>query len=250
MIDGRALFPSPEESSKEHLLSLKERVEPRLILLTILAFLVIIILAPFRPLLKWIILGLLVTVFFALGRLSWRQTLARFLVFLPLLIFLVVAVFLFPEGREAGLSRPVAAEILVRSLLAWLVLMGASGFLDFQGLIQAGEAWRLPPFLLALLALSGRYLPLMKEELNRQHRSLKLRWGEKIPWSRRIYLLKALLSHNFFLLLRRAQKIHQSILSRNFSGKWVLTRKRPLTWSEWLWLGILLILVGGAWLWL
>jgi len=233
MIDDRPLLPSPEDSSQKFPLSLKERVEPRLVLLTVLAFLVIIILAPFRPLLKWIILGLL----------------ARFLVFLPLLIFLVVAVFLFPERGEAGLSRPVAAEILVRSLLAWLVLMGASGCLDFQGLIQAGEAWRLPPFFLALLALTGRYLPLMSEELNRQHRSLKLRWGEKIPWSRRIYLLKALLSHNFFLLLRRAQKIHQSLLSRSFSGKWVLTSKRPLTWSEWLWLGILLILVGGAWWW-
>jgi len=100
-----------------------------------------------------------------------------------------------------------------------------------------------------MVALSSRYLPLMRAELNRQHRALLARSSKRLPWSRRLILIKALLIHNFSLMMERAQKIHQSLISRNFSGQWVLALRHRLAWYEWMIMVFMLVLVGSFLWW-
>lgn len=223
-------------------------IDPRIILFWCASLIMIVSLTPFRPLIKWLILSLIISANFGLTKFSWRIICRRFFLLLPLLIFLSLSIIFFSAQPFSMFSRKVALEILVRSIMVWGILVSCSGLLNFKESIQALDRLRCPTYLIMMIGITFRFLPLIREDLRHQQQALKSRTFGHIPWSHKLRLASSLISHNFFRVFEKAQKIHWSLISRNFSGKWISTQKHHLTWWEWGIIGLILIF-NGVFLW-
>ncbi len=237
-------------NSKQHFSSLQQlpTIDPRITLFWCFSLILVISLTSFSPLLKWLILSLIISANFRVGKFSLRTITRRFLLLLPLLIFLSLSIFFFGSRSSSPFPQKHALEILIRSLLVWGSLISCFGLLRFEGTLQALDRLRCPRSLTMMVGLTFRFLPLIRENLEHQHHALQSRLFGRLSWPRKLHLAKSIISHNFFQVFEKAQKIHWCLISRNFSGKWTSSPQHHLTWWEWGLIG-LISLFNGVFLW-
>jgi cobalt/nickel transport system permease protein len=190
------------------------RLDPRLKLVTTIAFIVAVVATPpggWRPLAAE---GLILAFLIGLSGVPPRDLWARWLGFAVLVGFLAAMVALAapPERRAA-----VALGALAKNSLAFLAVLTLAHVTPFPKLLGALRRLGAPAVLVATLHFMYRYLHVLADELDRMaraRRSRSFRRSGRLDWG----LLTGLIGVLFLRTLERGERVHAAMVARGWDG--------------------------------
>ena len=216
----RGIDSSDALSSQDTWLS---RRDPRALILTTLAFLVVVVSFPRHAVAALLPLAFYPVVLARLGEIPLPMVGTRVLLALPLALMVGIFNPLFdtsPRGELLGQAISGGwlsfASIMVRAVLAVAaatVLFAAAGMPRIcAGLNQMG----MPAVLTTQLLLLQRYLLVLAGELGRMNLARELRSNDRGDMPLAVY--GPVLGNLLLRSVERAERIHQAMLSRGFNG--------------------------------
>jgi len=199
------------------------RRDPRALILTTLAFLVVVVSFPRHEVAALLPLALYPVVLARLGRIPLPMVGSRVLLALPFVLMVGLFNPLFDTSPRAELlGQSISggwlsfASIMVRAALAVAaatVLFATAGMPRIcAGLNRMG----VPAVLTTQLLLLQRYSLVLAGELGRMNLARELRSAERGDMSLAVY--GPVLGNLLLRAVERAERIHQAMLSRGFSG--------------------------------
>ncbi|CAN5859688.1 cobalt ECF transporter T component CbiQ [soil metagenome] len=194
------------------------RLDARCKLLGALAFVVAVVVVPVGVWWPLTVAGLVLAFGVGLSGISTGLILRRWLIVLPLVVFVSAMIApTHPARAEVG-AWAVALSIIARNGLALLTVLLLAGVTPFPALLQALRRLRVPTVLVATLHFMYRYLFVLTEELGRMlqaRRSRTFRRSSWIVWNRNTGLIGALFLRSF----ERGERVHAAMLARGWDGK-------------------------------
>ncbi len=205
------------------------RLDPRIKLVAVLAFVILSAVLPAWPLTRFAPLAVLVLTGLAFTRLPWGFVLARCLLVLPFVG--LVALFLpFTRGEHvlvelAPIGLPIYAEgvqlalaILVKGTLAILAVSWLVFTTPFSRLLLSLRALRVPRVIVAVLGFLFRYLDLLADEGLRVRRARQARSpGRPRRWRGRS--TGGMVGRLLLRTLDRAERVHRAMVARGYDGE-------------------------------
>lgn len=162
----------------------------------------------------------------------------------PLLLILFLAQCIFTPGGEVllavgpvqllssrGLTLGTSAVLRIGVVIAAAILLTTSNSRDFiSGLVQ----WRVPYEIAFMVAVTIRFLPVFKEELNNVVTAVQLRGVElkKVPWGHKLKLYGHLLFPVVYGAMLGAQQLAVAMEARGFRAYPQRTYLRQLKLSS------------------
>ncbi len=205
------------------------RLDPRVKLVTVLAFVVGVSTLPVVPLTLFLWPAVLVLSALLVAGLPFLFVLSRSLLVLPFV--LMVAMFLpFTRGPTPlwvlpGLELTVYQEglqlslaILIKGALALLAVEWLVFTTPFHRLLLAMRAFRVPRVIVVTLSFLFRYLDLLADQSQRVRRARMARApGGTVRW--RLRSTGGMIGRLLLRALDRADRVHQAMLARGFDGE-------------------------------
>jgi cobalt/nickel transport system permease protein len=192
------------------------RLDARLKLLFVLAFLIAVVITPPG---NWRLLGalgLLLSFLIGLSGAPPRTLLLRWLGFLALVGFLAVLIAPgLPASEHLGVA-PVLLGILAKNSLAFLMMLVLAETTPWRELLVGMRRLKVPRVLVATLELMERYLNVIRDELVRMLTARRARSFRKgnLSWG----LLTGLLGMLLLRSLDRADRVHAAMTARGWDG--------------------------------
>lgn len=186
-------------------------------LLATLAYVVLVVVTPFRHW-EWLIVeaGVL-AVTIAASRVSILELLRRWLTFLPLVGFLALTIAPgHPDRPSMGLLA-VVLLLLARNSLAFLAVITLSTKTGFAPLLRSLQRFGAPSVLVGTLYFMYRYVHVLSDERDRMLQARRARsFGRsgRLEWP----LLAGLIAVLFLRSLERGERVHDAMLSRGWDG--------------------------------
>lgn len=241
--------------------SLVHRLDPRLKLLAVVAY---VLAATSTPLGDWLTLAALAWLALAavlLARIPLAEALKRSSVTLPFVGIIALSVPFTQTGQPVwswsvwGLRLTVTdaglilfATVVIKSWLSVLVSGLLVATTQFTDLVHALRALRLPPVLVEIISFMVRYLFVLVEEAMRLMTAREARSagkGGSVVWRTRV--LGGMIGSLFIRSYERSERIYAAMLSRGYSGQahrlTSLTWQPSDTWACLVWLTLLAGLV-------
>lgn len=184
-------------------------------MICIFSLVVVVAVTPIRYYEKFLAYTLMIVLLGLISRVSVKYYFARFIILLPLLVFLGVILFVF---SEKGWSEKVMIfyNLLAKTLLTFCSFGILVLTVRFQHLIRGMELMRFPKLFTSILNFAYRYIFLFHQEAGRMMKARKSRsFGRKRRWQE----LKSTISVIplfLFRLLERSQRIYAAMLSRGY----------------------------------
>jgi cobalt/nickel transport system permease protein len=144
------------------------------------------------------------------------------------------------------LGWPAALSVALKGYCAVLLLTFLAATTPLPDLLWALEKLRSPASLNLILGLMYRYTSLLAEEHQRMKRARESRTARPLSFGR-FTVLEA--RHAGAVLLRgwdRAERIHQAMLARGFSGSWPAGEHRPFGLGDLLFVLLVVAAFGAA----
>lgn len=193
------------------------RLDSRIKLLAMLAFVVSVVLVPigsWMPL-GWAAIGLAFLVGYS--GVSAGRLIGKGLAVFPVVI--VLAAMIAPSHPMAATLGPwaVGASILSKNALTILSVLLLAHVTPFRDLMTAMTRLRAPAVLVATLVLMYRYLFVLSEQLGRMARARRCRSFRRSRWAGwplGASLIAGLLLRSF----ERGERVHAAMLSRGWDG--------------------------------
>lgn len=187
--------------------------------LKIVLTLAVILAAALLPVSLWPLQGCLVCIAFialSAAEIPLAYLSGRLLMFLPLVLFMALAV---PLSREFSGGWDVAAAIVFRAIVAFLAALWLVNTTPFDRLLAGLGGLGMPRIFTALLAFVYRYLFVLFDELARLRTAQRARTFDpptmRDRWKNAVRLLGMLLIRS----MNRAERIHGAMCARGWTGK-------------------------------
>ena len=202
------------EKAKHDLFSLGD-LDPRVKIISMTAFILVIGLTPPSAYLKFLAYFLILTAFFTAAGINIRKLIPRLFFFFSLLVFLGITVFVF--GNQTSIEKlDILWNLSVKSILIFLcigfLMLSTELFLLIKGL----ELLKTPPIMISVLLFAYRYVSLFSGEAERMSLAKKLRTFNKQSFKNKIQTLVPLTSQLFSRAFKRTERIYAAMLSRGF----------------------------------
>lgn len=208
--------------------SLLHRLDPRVKLLAALVLIAAAVTVPARGYASWIALLAVACGWLVLGRVPARVVLRRLLAAAPFVVF--VALFV-PFARRdpfgpalslVGLRVPISglhamAGLLLGALTAITALVALSATTPMHALTRAMAGLGVPRLFTTLLAVTWRYLFLLREEISR----LRLARDSRAyagRWFWQAGVIGRMLGSLYLRTLERGERVHAAMNARGFAG--------------------------------
>lgn len=146
------------------------------------------------------------------------------------------------RGIELALDMAAKASLSVACVAALATTESLAGIT--RGLQRLGA----PALFVTLMNFTFRYLYVLREETLRMKRARDARaFGGRWLWHARV--IGAMIGSLFLRSIERAERVHQAMVSRGYSGGAFAVSRRALTATEWvLMAACLILLVAVRWL--
>lgn len=193
------------------------RLDARLKLLGVVVFVIVVIATPPGAWRGYGVEGLLLAFAIGLAGIPPLELARRWLGLFVLVGFLTAMVApAHPARAQYGLAV-VAASILIKNGLALASMLVLAGTTPFPRLLMAMRKLGVPPVLVATLQFMDRYRYVLLDELERMvtaRRARTFRRGNVLSWS----LLGGLIGMLFLRSFERAERVHDAMIARGWSG--------------------------------
>lgn len=205
------------------------RLDARVKIILVLAFVVAVSLLPPQPQLVFLAPALLVLVALSRARLPWGFVLGRVIMVLPF-VLLVAAFLPFTRGQQVLWRAPggwpvvfregtlLALAVFVKGALAVLAVGWLVFTTPFMQLLRALRSLRLPRVIVATLSFLFRYLDLLADQSARVRRARLARsprLSGRAGWRAAGGSVGRLLQR----ALDRAERVYLAMLSRGYDGE-------------------------------
>jgi cobalt/nickel transport system permease protein len=221
-----------------HLESPLHRVDPRIKLITVFAFILIIVSEPRGRLCPFIFYGLVIAILAVISRVPPKFILSRCLIVSP---FILMAAVFYPVssmiiGEFRGLDAyraeyQVALSIALKAFSTVILLTLLISTEKFHNLLLGLRKLKMPRILAIMSALMYRYIFILTDEAMRTARARDSRTPGKLNMNRfKVYGNQAAMI--FLRSMDRSQMIYNSMLSRGFKGEFPGIRLAALPGRE------------------
>lgn len=208
-----------------HLESPLHRLDPRIKLITVFAFILIIVSEPRGELRPFILYGLVIATLVFVSRVPLRFILSRCLIVSP---FVLMAAVFYPVssmiiGEFRGIDGyqaeyRVALSIVFKAFTTVILLTLLISTEKFHNLLLGLRKLKMPRLLGILSALMYRYIFILTDEAMRTSRARDSRTPGKLNMNKfKVYGNQAAMI--FLRSMDRSQMIYNSMLSRGFKGE-------------------------------
>jgi cobalt/nickel transport system permease protein len=193
-------------------------LDPRIKIISMTAFVLVIGFTPHSAYLKFLVYFLTLTTFFIAFGIHIKKLIPRLLILLPLLIFLGITVFVF--GSQPSLEKlNILWNLSVKSILIFLCIGFLVLWAGILHLIKGLELLKTPPIITSVLIFAYRYISLFSGEEERMRLARKSRTFQKQNLKNKIRTLVPMMSQLFSRAFERTEKIYAAMLSRGFDRK-------------------------------
>jgi len=207
-----------------------ERVDPRVVLLCVLAFVTIQAATPIEEWPRFVGYGALLLAAVLWSRVSVAWLLKRLCLALPFLIAVATSALVVRPSAETavrlpGLGVEVSAPLLVllgsvaaKATLSIIALSLPVTLWDFPTLLRALQSLRVPRLFVMLMGFMWRYVYLLGDEARRmvQAREARGSWG---ALARRVRVTGAMTGSLFLRGYERAERVGQAMVARGYDGR-------------------------------
>ncbi len=222
-------------------------LDPRIKIISMMVFIVIISLTPSPSYLKFMLYFCALIVLFVLSGIVLKKLFSRLIFLIPLLGFLGVSVFVFGSQSPAEKIN-ILWNLTVKSTLIFLCI----GFLvlstQFFHLIKGFELLKTPAVVISIMTFAHRYISLFSDEAERMRRAKKSRTYKKQKPVDKIKTLVSLVSQLFLRAFKRTENIYAAMLSRGFDRKIETLSLFKTRKKDWIFLSLFtlyVVSVGG-----
>lgn len=198
-----------------HRHSVIHELAPQAKILTLFAFLIVVILTPIQRYPAFIGFGLIVLALIIAAKLPLLTVLKRTTIEIPFLLFAILMPFVSPD-REAGIIA--AASIICKATIGTLLAIILSSSTPAREILRGFEILKMPNLLVQIATFMLRYLNVINDEMERMSVARASRGFEP----RGIKDWKFLASAAGALFIRsyeRGERVHLSMISRGYEGK-------------------------------
>lgn len=156
-----------------------------------------------------------------ISRVSLKYYLARFIILVPLLVFLAVTLLVFSE-KEWPQKMLILYNLWIKTLLTFFCFGILALTVQFQHIIRSLEALRLPKILTAILSFAYHYVFLFQREAARSMKARRSRsFGRPKKWDwrwqrQRLKSVIAIIPLFLFRVLEQSQRIYVAMISRGY----------------------------------
>lgn len=208
-----------------HRHSIIHRLAPQTKILSLIAFLFVVISTPISHLNSYFAFFLLIFVVVALAKLPLLTVLKRSLIEIPFILFAFLMPFfgsgesyevagltLYREGLIAG------GAIVAKGTLGVLGAIVLSGSTTARGILQGLERLKLPSLMVNIASFMLRYINVVTDEMERMRVARASRGFE--PRGIRDWRILASVAATLFIRsYERGERVHLAMLSRGFNGQ-------------------------------
>lgn len=198
-----------------HRHSVIHALAPQAKILTLFAFLIVVILTPIQRYPAFIGFGIIVLALILAAKLPILTVLKRTTIEIPFLLFAILMPFVSPD-REAGIIA--AASIICKATIGTLLAIILSSSTPAREILRGFEILKMPNLLVQIATFMLRYLNVINDEMERMSVARASRGFEP----RGIKDWKFLASAAGALFIRsyeRGERVHLSMISRGYEGK-------------------------------
>ena len=215
----------PSASRPAHASSVVHRAPAHLKVLTLLAFMLVVVATPRQAYAVFAAEALVLLAVIAVSRVPLRRLLPLMVVELPFAVFALLMPFISHGPRtdvlgvsvsEPGLVAGVA--LLVKGSIGVLASLTLAATTQPQDLLRGLQRLRVPDLLVQIMGFMIRYLDVVTGELGRMTTSMRSRGCD--PRSPRHWpVLARSLGALFIRSYERGERVHLAMLSRGYDGR-------------------------------
>lgn len=202
-----------------------QRLDPRVKMMCVFSLIGAVAFTPVHLYWKYLVYVLLIILLGIISRVSLKYYLARFVIFIPLLIFLGVMLLVFSE-KEWPQKMLIFYNLWVKTLLTFCCFGILTLTVQFQHIIKSLDSMRLPKMLTSILTFAYHYVFLFKREAARYLQARKSRSfgkpiNKSIKWNWRWQQQKLksamiIIPLLLFRVLEQSQRIYVAMISRGY----------------------------------
>lgn len=234
-------FHSPGTFIPENIL---QKLDPRVKLIFFLLLSLVVLITSISN--EWKFLAIFLFLFFLLilSQIPVKIILSRFLLLVPLIIFLALILFLF--GHEPlSKKTTIIFDIAVKSGLLVFIFSLLFVTTGFYPILKGLEQLKCPKILISVLSFAYQYIFLFSREGERFKQAWTSRsTGKNRQWKSITILLSAI-PHFFSRVLDRSIKIYAAMLSRGFDRNIPFHHSYTLKKTDYLFMmGFTIFLIG------
>ena len=211
--------------------SVIHKLDPRTKLLTSMAFILFVVLAPSN---NWPVFAFyfaIIALMLGLSTLPLIYVLKRSLVILPFVLLIAVFIPFFEQGEVAASYNIwmwhvsitysgllILANVLTKSWLCILALILLSSTTKLDDLLTALKKLRMPQVMILIISFMYRYIFVLVDEVMRLRQARDSRnFGGS--WSHHLRTIGNMMGTLFIRSYERAERIYAAMLSRGFDGQ-------------------------------
>jgi len=197
-----------------HRHSVIHQLAPQAKILTVLAFLIVVVSTPIQKYPAFIGFALIVLTLIFMAKLPLWTVLKRTTIEIPFIFFAILMPFVSPD-KEAGLNAGLS--IIAKATIGTLLAIILSSTTPAREILRGFEILRMPNLLVQIATFMLRYLNVINDEMVRMSVARSSRGFE----ARGIKDWKFLASAAGALFIRsyeRGERVHLSMISRGYEG--------------------------------
>jgi len=198
-----------------------QRLDPRVKMACVFSLAFAVAFTPVHFYGKFLAYALMIILLGIISRVSIKYSLARFIILVPLLVFLGVTVLVFSE-KEWLEKMLILYNLWVKTLLTFCCFGILALTVQFQHIIRSLESMRVPKILTVILGFAYHYVFLFQREAVRSMKARRSRsFGrpKKCDWRwqrQRLKSVGAIIPLFLFRVLEQSQRIYVAMISRGY----------------------------------
>ena len=191
------------------------RLDPRVKLITFLAYILFVIFTPPTQYLSFTLYAAILLLLIIISRVPIGYIIKRSLVVIP---FILVIGLSMPFLKEESPSS-IFWNVFSKAYLSVLCMILLSQTTKFSLLLKGLENFKIPRLIIMVLAFMYRYVFVILDEFMRTLRAKKLRTFGRIKNTLEIKALSGIIANIFIRSYERAERVYQAMCSRGFTGE-------------------------------
>ena len=193
------------------------RLDPRATLLATMAYVIAVVATPPGAWAWMAIEAALLIATVAAARVTPIGLLARWVRFLPALLFLAAMVAVGHPARATMGWGLVAGSIVFKNSLAFLAMMVLARVTPFRDMLAAMARLGVPALLVSTLRFMERQAHILSDDLRRMLLARRARSFRR-PGRLDVAMLAGLIGLLFIRSLERGERVHEAMLARGWDG--------------------------------
>jgi cobalt/nickel transport system permease protein len=208
--------------------SIIHRADPRLKLIMLIIFILIVVITPYHHRLYFLFLASIPVMLALISRISVLHFLSKLLKVYPMIFFISFLIPFFPSNNDhafhfgmikiyqSGLDKFISINI--KSILSIFMSIILTTTTSFDMLLKGMEKLFIPKIFILILSFMYRFIFLLIDEIERMFTAYKSRYI-KLPFWHRLNILSQQIVVLFIRTYERGERVYQAMDARGFSGK-------------------------------